>query len=149
MATTVTINIGALNDFMSRTVQPYLAKKAEEIANEARSAAPEGATGELKGSIHVDRTPGNGVSIKVDAPHAGFVHQGTGPGHIPNAHPSYYPRVRKRGLILWAGARGANPYKVAAGIAKNGTQANPFLEEAVQRVLKGLQFRWIKTDINS
>lgn len=145
----VRINVSALNDFVTRTVQPYLAIKAEEIANEARARAPEGATGELKGSIHVERTPKGGVNIKVDALHAGFVHQGTGPGHIPDARPSYYPKVRKKGLVFWADAKGANPYKVAAGIAKNGTKANPFLEEAIQKVLTGFQFRWIKTDINS
>lgn len=145
----VSINVGALNNFVSRTVQPYLFHKAEEIANEARAAAPSGGSGELKGSIHVERDPKGGAKILVSAPYAGFVHQGTGPGHIPNARPAYFPKVRKRGLILWADSRNANPYKVAAGIAKNGTQANPFLEESIRKVLQGFQFRWIKTDINS
>lgn len=145
----VIINVGVLNAFLSRTVQPYLAGKAEEIANEARATAPEGATGELKGSIHVERGINGSVSVKVDAPHAGFVHQGTGPGHIPNAHPSYYPKVRKRGLVFWADSKGANPYKVAAGISKNGTKANPFLEAAIQTVLGRQRFRWIKTELNS
>lgn len=144
----VTINVGALNNFMSRTVQPYLVRKAEEISNEAKALSPS-ASGELKESIHVERTSTGGVSIKANAPHAGFVHQGTGPGHIPDSRPAYFPKVRKRGLVFWADSKGANPYKVAAGIAKNGTKANPFLEEAIQKVLNGFQFRWITTDINS
>lgn len=144
----VTVNISALNQFMSRTVQPYLVKKAEEIAAEAKANAPVGATGDLKNSIHVERTPGGGVSVKVDAPYAEAVHQGTGPRHIPNAQPAYYPRVRKRGLILWADSKGANLYKVAHGISKNGTPANPFLEEAIQKVLRGFQFRWINKDLS-
>lgn len=143
------VNVGALNDFLSRTVQPYLTQKAQEIANTARETAPVGATGDLRSSIHVERKPRGGVSIVADAPHAGFVHQGTGPGHIPDARPSYFPRVRKRGLILWADNKGVNPYKVAAGIARNGTPANPFLEEAIQNTLRGFQFRWIKTDLTS
>lgn len=143
----VTVNVSALNDFLNRTVQPYLVRKAEEIASEARSLAPSGGTGDLKNSIHVERTPNGGATVKVDSEHAGFVHQGTGPGHIPNAHPSYFPRVRKRGLILWADSKGANPYKVASGISKSGTRANPFLDEAVQKVLGRFQFRWINKDL--
>lgn len=145
----VTLNISAYNNFLNRTVQPYLLRKAEEIATQARSNAPHGATGTLAGSITVERTPGGGVSVKSSAPYAGFVHQGTGPGHIPDARPSYYPRVRKKGLILWADARGANPYKVAAGISKNGTQANPFLEDAVQSVLGRQKFRWINKNLTT
>lgn len=146
----VKINVSALNNFLNRTVQPYLAKKAQEIADEAKQLAPQGATGDLRNSIHVERTAKGGVSVKVDSGHAGFVHQGTGPGHIPSPNPSYFPRVRKRGLILWADNRNINPYKAAAGIARNGTPANPFLEEAIQRVLsRSAAFRWITKDLSS
>lgn len=145
----VRINVSALNSFINHTVQPYLLKKAEEIANEARTTAPSGATGDLKNSIHVERTARGGVSVKADAPYAGFVHQGTGSGHIPDARPAYFPQVRKRGLVVWADARSVNPYKVAHGIARSGTAANPFLEDAVQKVLSGFQFRWIKKEITS
>jgi hypothetical protein len=142
----VAVNISALNNFINRTVQPYLVGKAEEIANEARTLAPTGATGELRNSINVERIANGGVSVRVDAPYAEAVHQGTGAGHIPDARPNYFPRVRKRGLILWADSRNLNPYAVAAGISKHGTKANPFLENAVQKVLGRFQFRWIKKD---
>lgn len=145
----VSVNIGALNSFLNNTVQPYLLKQAQEIAEEARRLAPEGATGDLKGNIRVERTFGSkgGVTVKADSPHAGFVHQGTGPGHIPNPRPNYFPGIRKRGLVIWSDSKGLNPYTVAKGIFVHGTPAKPFLEDAVQNVLGKFKFRWINKEI--
>lgn len=146
MATRITINVAALDRFLTKVVQPYLATKATEIAAEARRTAPEGGTGELRNSIQVVNKARGGVSVEVNAPHAGFVEQGTGPQHRPGANAPYFPAVRRRGLIAWSGGNGSNPYAVAHGISLNGTPANPFLETAVQKVLGSLRFRWIKKD---
>lgn len=144
---TVTFNMSAFNRFLGRSVQPYLEQKAREIAEEARINAPTGATGDLKSSINVERTGKNGVRVHVTAEHAGFVHQGTGPGHIPSPRNTYFPSVRKRGLVVWAAGKGANPYKVAHGISQKGTPANPFLADAIEKVLGKNNFRWIKKDV--
>lgn len=143
----VQINVAAFNRFLNKTVQPYLQKKAEEVAEEARKRAPAGATNELKSSISVEAGPRGSVRVKVEAEHAGFVHQGTGPQHQPNPRPPYFPKLRRRGLILWSEAKGADPYAVAHGIAANGTPANPFLEESLEKVLGRFNFKWIRRDI--
>lgn len=142
----IQVNIAGLNRFLSLSVQPFLLRKAQEIADEARVLAPVG-TGELRNSITVERGPKFSAVVRVRADYAGFVHQGTGPGHIPNPQPAYFPRVRKRGIIVWADSKGLNPYAVAHGISQKGTQANPFLEEAIQKILGRNNFRWIKKDI--
>ena len=143
----VQINVAAFNKFLNRTVQPYLQKKAEEVADEARKRAPSGATNDLKSSISVEKGARGSVRVKVEADHAGFVHQGTGPQHQPNPHPPYFPKLRRRGLILWSESKTANPYQVAQGIAANGTPANPFLEESLEKVLGRFNFKWIRRDI--
>lgn len=148
MATTIQVNVAALNRYMNRVVQPYLMRKAQEIANEARAKAPN-ATGELQNSITVERGDKASATVKVNAPHAGFVHQGTGPQHQPNPRAKYYPKIRGgRSLILWAMTKGLDPYKVAHGISQKGTPANPFLEESIAKVLGKFQFRWVRKDLN-
>ena len=142
----IRVNLSAYNNFINQTVQPYLLKKANEIANEAKSNAPEG-SGELKNSIVVERKLGGRVSIEVKAPHAGFVHQGTGPGHVPNPRPNYIPALRSKGLIRWAAQKGLNPYAIAHGITQHGTESNPFLERAIVNRLGSLKFRWIKKEL--
>ncbi len=146
MAQDVKVNIVALNRFMSRVVQPYLLKKAEDIAEEARRLAPVGATNDLRDSIEVRPIGNGGVQIRVNAPHAGFVEYGTGPQANPPRAP-YYPKLRRRGLILWSESKGLNPGAVASSIAVKGTPANPFFEESITRVLGRFNFRWIRRDL--
>jgi hypothetical protein len=143
---TVHINVGALNRFINRTVQPYLRTKAEEIASEARRRAPVGATDNLKNSIVVRQGFNGGVRVEVQADYAGYVSQGTGPRANP-AQANYYPRLRRRGLILWSDSKNVSPYAVAKGIAAHGTPANPFFEEAIATVLNRYNFRWIRKDL--
>lgn len=143
---TVHINVGALNRFINRTVQPYLRSKADEIAAEAIRTAPMGATNRLKNSIVVRPGFNGAVRVEVQADYAGYVTQGTGPqGTPPQA--SYYPRLRRRGLILWSDSKSVSPYAVAHGIAAKGTPANPFFEEAIATVLNRYNFRWIRKDL--
>lgn len=145
----IRINRAALDRFLNRTVQPYLRRQADEIAEEARRTAPLGATGDLRNSIsvHPGVNPGS-VQIRISAAHAGFVTYGTGPQANP-PHPAYIPKLRRRGLILWSGSKGLNPYAVAQGISVKGTAPNPFFEEAIARVLGRLNFRWINRNIET
>jgi len=142
----IKVNITALNRFLNGVVQPYLKNKAEEIVKEAQQNV-HSASGELKSSMRVEPGDKGSVRIVVDAPYAGFVHEGTGPQHQPSPNPPYFPRLRRSGLILWAEEKGLNPYKVAQGIAKNGTPANPFLSDALAQVLGKYKFKWIKKDL--
>lgn len=146
MAEKVQINLGALNRFINRTVQPYLRARAMEIAEEARKNAPVGSTGELRDSIIVTEGPRGSVKVSVEAPHAGFVHQGTGPQANPPQAP-YFPKLRRRGLILWSEDKGLNPYAVAGAISQRGTPSNPFFEEAIVKVLNRFDFRFINRNI--
>lgn len=148
MAVRVKINRGAYNSFLSQVVQPYLVKQAREIAEEARKNAPVG-TGELKSSIAVQKKGRGGAEIQVNAPHAAYVHEGTGPQHIPAPRNNYFPRLRRRGLILWSESKALNPYAVAHGVQAKGTPANPFLSEALEKVLGRYDFKWIRRDIVS
>lgn len=141
----VKLNISAFNKFVSKTVQPYLRKKAEEIADEARRTAPVGATSDLKNSITVTDGPNGSVKISVNADHAAYVTYGTGPQANP-PKPAYYPKLRRRGLILWSESKNANPYAVAHGISQNGTPPNPYFEDSVARILNRFSFRWIRRD---
>jgi len=142
----VHINVGAFNRFLNRTVQPYLRNKAEDIANEARRTAPVGATNELRNSIVVRPGPKGGARVEVQAPYAGYVTEGTGPQANP-PQASYYPRLRRRGLILWSESKNLNPGAVAKGIAAHGTPPNPFFENAIASVLNRYNFRWIRKDL--
>lgn len=142
----VHVDVAALNRFLNRTVQPFLRKAAEEIASEARRNAPHGSTNELANSIRVTEGTRGSVRVEVTAPYAGYVSQGTGPGADPPRTP-YYPKLRRRGLILWSEDRRLNPYSVAHGIAQKGTPANPYFENAVSRILTRFQFRWIRRDL--
>lgn len=146
MAVTVKINAGALNRFFERPVKPYLLKKAREVAEEAKRNTPT-STGELRTSIRVE-SEGSKVFVKVTAPHAGFVHEGTGPQHQPSPRANYYPKLRRRGLILWSESKQLNPYQVAHGIQANGTPANPFLTDALEKVLGRYQFKWIRREVS-
>lgn len=143
MAGQVKIDLGALNRFLNRTVQPYLRTKADEIADEARRRAPSGATQQLRNSISVLPGPKGSIRIEVSAHHAGFVSYGTGPQATP-PQAQYYPRLRRRGLILWSDSKNLNPHAVAHGIAAHGTPPNPFFEESIAHVLNRFNFRWIR-----
>lgn len=143
----ITWNPTAYNRFITRTVQPYLRKKAQDIAEEAARRAPIGATGELRDSISVipSRT---GVRVVINAGYAGFVHQGTGPQGNP-PRPNYYPRLRRRGLIMWSDSKNLNAQNVAHGIAQRGTAPNPFFKEAIDHVLGPFNLKWINTDLET
>lgn len=145
MADNVKLDLVAFRRFLNKTVQPYLLNKAEEIAQEARRRAPVGATSQLRNSIRVEPGPNGGARISITADYAAYVVDGTGPQATP-PRPQYYPKLRRRGLIMWSNSKNLNPYQVAHGISQKGTKPNPFLEESVAAVLKKYDFRWIRRE---
>lgn len=146
MANIVKINVFAKNRFFNRTVRPYLHRVAEEIVEEARRRTPVGATGELERSFRIIDGPNGGVQVVNDAPHVAYVHQGTGQQADP-PRPNYYPRLRRRGLILWSESKNLNPGAVARSIASKGTAPNPFMTESLEVVLARYNFKWIRKDL--
>ena len=142
-----TFNVSAFNRFLERgPVKEFLVRKAEEIAQEARANAPH-ATGELANSITVSRTD-KGARIDVNAGHAGYVHQGTGVFHQPAPRNRYWPRL-SNSLRSWAEHKDLSPRAVQRGIGqRGGTPAQPFLADAVEKVLGRLRFRWISKELN-
>lgn len=148
MADNVTLDLVAFRRFLNKTVQPYLLSKAEEIAQEVRRNAPIGATSQLRNSIRVEPGPNSGARISITVDYAAYVVHGTGPQATP-PRAQYYPKLRRRGLILWSDSKNLNAHQVAHGISQKGTKPNPFFEESVAAVLKKQDFRWIRRDVNS
>ena len=144
----VQYNVGAYNRFINRVVQPYLRNKAEEIADEVRRTAPTGATSDLRNSVTITEGSKGSITIKVEAPHAGYVTYGTGPGATP-PRPPYYPKLRRRGLILWSDSKNVDPGKIAHGISIHGTPANPYFENSIAQVLGRFNFKWITRRIET
>lgn len=142
----VHINVGAFNRFLNRTVQPYLRSKADLIASEARRTAPVGATNELRNSIVVRQGSNGSVRVEVQANYAGYVTEGTGPQALSPKAP-YYPKLRRRGLILWSDSKNLNAGAVAKSISTQGTPPNPFFENSIATVLNRYNFRWIRKDL--
>lgn len=144
----VQVNLSALTRFLNGPVQKFLREKAEEIADQARKTAPVGATSDLRNSISVSPGARGKVQIRVNADHAGFVTYGTGPQATP-PQPAYFPKVRRRGLILWSDSKGLNPYAVARGISRNGTPPNSYFEDSIERILGRLRFKWINRNLET
>lgn len=151
MAFKAKLNVKNLDRWLnggSGQVQPFLKNLAHQIEHQARINAPKD-TGRLEQSIHARLNRrlslNRGVVIVANAPYARYVHEGTGPQHRPEPRPNYYPKLRRRGLILWSENKRLNPYAVAAGIAANGTPAVPFLSDAVNKVVEDTPgLTWIK-----
>lgn len=145
------INRQAVTVFLNGPVQERLRQIAEEIRHQAQIEAPV-ATGDLAHSGRVSRATtapsgpgirGEGVKIEFSSPHALFVHQGTGPAHIPSGRSRYFPALRTGpgGLVHWAQGKGLPPGAVAKGIFLHGTPANPFLLRAIEGVLRKYNLR--------
>lgn len=138
----VQFNVSAYNKFLNKVVQPYLRNRAEEIAREIHRTAPIGGTSELRNSVRIEEGAKGSIQIMVTAPYAGYVTEGTGPAANPPRAP-YYPKLRRRGLILWSESKNLSAGAVAHGIAAKGTPANPFFENSIASVLGKYNFKWI------
>lgn len=100
-----------------------------EIArDEARTEAPEGISGDLKGSIDF-RIDGGAVSewarIGSNLDYATYVHEGTRP---------HWPPIDA--IAPWALSKGIPPFLVARQISRVGTMPNPFLRRGFERAGK-------------
>jgi len=96
---------------------------AEAMRREARSRAPR-RTGRLAGSIDAMADTGHGlVTLRAGAPHASFLHTGTGI-HGP-AHRPYIIRPRRKRALWWPGA----PHPMGV-VAHPGIRPRDYLREA-------------------
>jgi hypothetical protein len=95
------------------------------IQDKAKRTAPFGTSGQLRQNwiLQVGRFEGRlGSGAKAGGyPYGTSVEEGTKPHY-----------VSPREIELWARRKGLNPYAVARSIAKKGTKANPFFQEATK-----------------
>lgn len=113
-----------INKFPEKLI-PLLRKTSNKVAiviqGEARKLSPID-TGRLRSSIAVSLGINFlGAIVGTDVEYAEYVHEGTGPHIVP-----------VEDLRGWARRKGIDPYQVQAGIAKRGTQAQPFMEDAIK-----------------
>lgn len=144
------INQQSLQVWLEARQQTFIKRLADQIKAEAEANAPRD-TGDLAGSFSVEVLPSrrgstrSKVTIKSSSPHAPFVEFGTGPAHQPIARGKYFPpHSAGSSLHRWAGSKGMNPTFVARGIYTHGTQPQPFMGPAIERVLAPYNFRIIR-----
>lgn len=111
----------------SRTLMTRFGELARD---DVRAEAPEGVTGDLKGSIdfQIDAGPiAEWVRVGSPLDYAEYVHEGTRPHFPPIA-----------AITPWALAHGIPPFVLARRIALIGTMPNPFLRRGFARSGKKL-----------
>jgi hypothetical protein len=132
-------NIPLLHAEQSRQViyrEAALAVRAivEDVASEARSRTPVGASGLLRASIYTDVTTGTSLSAAIrgtvftgaQAPYASAVEEGTAPHWAPIGP-----------LLLWARRVLGNEraaYAVQRAIARRGTRGRHMFRDAISAV---------------
>ena len=123
------------DDILIRTMHPprligppshELMRRFGEIAREAvRDEAPQGVTGNLKGSIDFQADGGaisEWVRVGSNLDVAEWVHEGTKP-HMPPV----------AAITPWALSKGIPPWALAIRIKRMGTLPNPFLRRGFAR----------------
>jgi len=144
----VTIRFDASNvdDDIREELESFMTRVAADLSNFAKDEAPVGASGRLRQSIQVLGYDSNDASIvvAVNAGYAGAVEFGREPGEWPNI----------QSLRKWVGrvigeesytAWGENSdwevktldqatYIVGRSIKESGTEANPFMQRAIDRL---------------
>lgn len=102
------------------------------VVQEIRTASPfpAVATGELAGSVVTTRVD-DGAIVKVEAPHAPFMEEGTRP-HFPPLQP-LQDWVRTKGFASDEGSVQRIAYAVALKIARDGIAPRHFFKKAMQR----------------
>jgi HK97 gp10 family phage protein len=113
------------DNLIEKPLDSFYDRVGKTIEQKAKHNAPED-TGKLRRSIKYKKVRGGAV-VLVGADYGLFVHEGTKP---------HWPPVSA--LQGWADRHGISPYAVAAGIAKHGTRAQPFLRDALEQTQKSL-----------
>lgn len=108
---------------VTREMHKALGRSAEKIASDARRNAPAN-TGSLRGSIKAQMRGIASWRVLVNSEYGLYVHEGTDP-HFP-------PWQENTALADWANDKGIPPFLVAKSIAEHGTEAQPFLKDAVE-----------------
>lgn len=109
-------------DIMLKNARIAMKKGTLLLERSMKKFAPSG-EGTLRKSIIAEIKPFSGV-VKAMAKHAVFVHEGTRP-HFP-------PMTPNSSLDRWAKSKGIPTFLVARAIARKGTKAQPFRDEAVK-----------------
>lgn len=107
---------------VTREMHKALGRSAEKVASDARRNAPAN-TGSLRGSIKAQMRGIAKWRVLVNSEYGLYVHEGTDP-HFP-------PWQENTALAEWANDKGIPPFLVAKSIAEHGTEAQPFLRDAV------------------
>lgn len=111
-----------------------LERRSERVVSRAKVLCPV-YFGRLRDSIHARRERDLLWEVIADTDYALYVHEGTGPA-VGNA--SYFPPPQK--LERWARLHGFPPgggFLVARAISERGTEARPFLLDALPAALEG------------
>lgn len=108
---------------VTKEMHKALGRSAEKIASDARRNAPAN-TGSLRGSIKAQMRGVAKWRVLVNSEYGLYVHEGTDP-HFP-------PWQENTALADWASDKGIPPFLVAKSIAEHGTEAQPFLKDAVE-----------------
>ena len=108
---------------VTREMHKALGRSAEKIASDARRNAPAN-TGSLRGSIKAQMRGIAKWRVLVNSEYGLYVPEGTDP-HFPLWQES-------TALADWANDKGIPPFLVAKSIAEHGTDAQPFLKDAVE-----------------
>lgn len=100
----------------------WLIDSAELVKTTEQAKASQGVTGDLKKSIAIDYDmKARTATIAPQADYALYVELGTRP-HMPPVD----------AITPWAEMHGLNPWAVAMGIKKHGTQPHPFVQPTVE-----------------
>jgi hypothetical protein len=102
---------------------------ATDIVNEMKVEAPVGATGDLRRSIQIFKRDDDSVLLGTRIGYAAAVNEGRGP-HTPDFDALQVWARRKLGDESAAGP-------VFRKIQREGTDANPFVERAVDNAVRG------------
>jgi len=125
----IKLDLEELERELGGEVQDFLLELSNEIVNLMQVEAPVGATGDLQRSIQIFRTDEGVIWLGTRIHYAEDVWQGTEP-HIVEDF---------QGLQVWARRKLGDEslaYPVFQKIAREGTDANPFVERAIDQAIE-------------
>lgn len=117
-------------EVMERNLERFLSRGSQEVAREARRAAPK-AFSNLVNSIHAFRMGILHWRVSPSVKHAPFVEDGTRP-HFPNPE-SLQPWVERVLGLRNKEARG-KAYLIARAINRRGTKAQPYMRPSAEKM---------------
>lgn len=123
----VRLDLNELERELGGAVEGILVEIASELVNQLQQEAPVGATGTLQQSFQLFRTSENVVWLGTRVPYAKGVWQGK-PPHSPD-----FEAIEVWSRRVLGDESAAGP--VYNSIKESGTEANPYVDRAVQNTL--------------